>query len=70
MIRMEEYKEYLSIIDEKVVKLRSDLDKLKAVDDLIGKKATDTMKHNILDSIFVLQDVKSSIIDYKFESHS
>lgn len=43
-------------------KLRKDVEKLKAVDDLIGESATAEKKDDLLNTIFVLQDIESKIL--------
>lgn len=50
------------IVRERTDKLREDVDKLKAVDDLIGEHATQERKNDLLNTIFALQDIESKIL--------
>ena len=58
----EDFKLCKKIVRGSVDKLRGDVDKLKAVDDLIGEEATERTKLNLINTIFVLQEVESKIL--------
>ena len=51
------------IVKKKVAELKIDLEKLKAVDDLIGGEATERKKHDILNTVMSLQDVQQEILN-------
>ncbi len=54
----------VTIIRNRIEALRADVDKLKAVDSLIGEAATRAKKHDILNSIMELSECQSLIIDF------
>ena len=51
------------IVKMRISYLQEDISKLKAVDSLIGDKSTEQKKNEILNTIFVLQDIQSEILD-------
>jgi len=54
------------VIKTKIAELKDDYEKLKAVDSLIGEDATKEKKHDLLNSVFVLQEVQSESMDILF----
>jgi adenine-specific DNA methylase len=55
-----------TVVKKKIEELRTDVDKLKDVDRLLGEDATERKKHDLLNSIFALQDVQSTVMDERF----
>ena len=60
------YEKVNEILKHKIKSLQEDYNKLKAVDSMLGKDATESKKLDLCSSIFVLQDVQSEIIDLAF----
>ena len=60
------YEKVNEILKHRIKSLQEDYNKLKAVDSMLGKDATESKKLDLCSSIFVLQDVQSEIIDLAF----
>ncbi len=58
------------IMKDKIALLQHDYEKLKGVDALIGEDATDAKKHDLLNSVFCIQDIQSKAMDELFDSVS
>ena len=67
---MSEKDQFHNIIKAKIGEIRCDIEKLKAVDSLIGKDATENKKNELISIIFVLQDVRSTLIDEESRERS
>ena len=62
-MNLDDFRSCEKIVINKIVELKMDLEKLKAVDDLIGEDATKGKKHDILNSVMALQDVQQEILN-------
>ncbi len=63
----ENFEYFNEVIKGKIAELRADIEKLMAVDVLLGKTATELKKHDILNSMVVLQDVQQTVMDERFK---
>ncbi len=51
------------ILKEKILEIRRQLEKLKDVDELLGKDVTEQKKIELLNTIFALQEVQQTLVE-------
>lgn len=60
---MSDFNYFNDVLKRRIADLRENFNKLKAVDSLIGEDATFQKKNEILDIIFVLQDIQDEVLN-------